>query len=77
VWWLLPIIPVLGRLKQEDCKFKANLGYTEKHCLKKRKEGKEKEGLSSVFSCSPSPDSQCLGLIIIGSIIGCACLFLS
>ena len=26
VWWCTPVIPVLGRLRQEDCRFKASLG---------------------------------------------------
>jgi hypothetical protein len=33
-WWLL-IIPALGRLRQEDLKFKVSLVYTMGHCLKK------------------------------------------
>jgi hypothetical protein len=35
--WCTPIIPALGRLRQEDHEFKASLGYTQKPCLKKRK----------------------------------------
>jgi hypothetical protein len=27
MWWPMPIIPALRRLRQEDHKFKANLGY--------------------------------------------------
>jgi hypothetical protein len=30
VWWLMPIIPALRRLRQEDCKFKASLGHNKK-----------------------------------------------
>lgn len=27
-WWLIPVIPVLGRVKQEDCcKWKSTVGY--------------------------------------------------
>jgi ubiquinone/menaquinone biosynthesis C-methylase UbiE len=37
VWWYTSVIPVLGRLKQEDCKFKASLGYTVRVCLKQNK----------------------------------------
>lgn len=33
----MPVIPVLGRLKQEDHEVQANLGYIERHYLKKRK----------------------------------------
>jgi hypothetical protein len=28
-WWLMPVIPALGRLRQEDHEFKASLGYLE------------------------------------------------
>jgi hypothetical protein len=27
VWWYTPVIPVLGRLRQDDCEFKASLSY--------------------------------------------------
>jgi hypothetical protein len=27
VWWCISVVPVLGRLRQEDHKFKASLGY--------------------------------------------------
>jgi hypothetical protein len=33
----MPAISVLGRLKQEDYKFEANLDYTARPCLKKKK----------------------------------------
>lgn len=26
-WWLIPITPVLGKLQEEDCKFKITLSY--------------------------------------------------
>jgi hypothetical protein len=26
VWWYIPLIPVIGKLRQEDLKFKVNLG---------------------------------------------------
>jgi hypothetical protein len=32
VWWYLPIIPALRSLKQEDCEFKASLGYMGRSC---------------------------------------------
>jgi hypothetical protein len=35
--WCIPISPALGRLRQENCKFKASLDYTEKPCLRKTK----------------------------------------
>lgn len=28
VWWCTPVNPGCGRLRQEDLKFKASLGYT-------------------------------------------------
>jgi hypothetical protein len=31
--------PSTWRLRQEDCEFKANLDYTERHCLKKPRAG--------------------------------------
>jgi hypothetical protein len=34
VWLHTPVISALGRLRQEDCKFKANLGYIVRPCLK-------------------------------------------
>jgi hypothetical protein len=28
-WWHTPIIPALGKVRQEDSEFKASLGYTD------------------------------------------------
>jgi hypothetical protein len=36
VWWCTPVIPAFRNLRQEDCKFKASLGYIERPCLKKQ-----------------------------------------
>jgi hypothetical protein len=37
-----PLILVLRRLRQEDHEFKATLGCTARHCLKKKKKKKKK-----------------------------------
>jgi hypothetical protein len=34
----MPIIPVLGRLRQENYKFKASLGYLARLCFKTSKQ---------------------------------------
>jgi hypothetical protein len=34
VWGYTPIIPALGRLRQEDCGFRASLGSIVRPCLK-------------------------------------------
>jgi hypothetical protein len=34
-WWLTPIIPVLRRLRQEDCDFEPSLGYIARPYFKK------------------------------------------
>jgi hypothetical protein len=35
--WYTPVIPALGRLRQEDLEFKGSLGYTVRLCLRKEK----------------------------------------
>jgi hypothetical protein len=35
----MPVIPALRSLKQEDCEFKATLGYIGRPCLKKKRGG--------------------------------------
>ena len=35
MWWAMPVIPVLGRLRKKDCKFKASLGNLARRCFKK------------------------------------------
>jgi hypothetical protein len=41
VWWLTFVIPALGRLRQEEHKFKARLGYIVRSCLKQLKKNNE------------------------------------
>jgi hypothetical protein len=36
VWWCISIIPVLGRLRQEDHEFEVSLGYIMKYSLKNK-----------------------------------------
>jgi hypothetical protein len=35
VWWFTPVIPALGRLRQEAQEFQASLGFMAGACLKK------------------------------------------
>jgi hypothetical protein len=40
MWWFMPEMPAFpefGRLRQEDCKFKASLGYKVRPYLKNKK----------------------------------------
>jgi hypothetical protein len=36
VWWYTYVIPVLGRQREENCKFEASLGYIVRPGLKKK-----------------------------------------
>jgi hypothetical protein len=51
----MPIIPVLGRLRQVDLKFEASLGYTTRLYLKKKK--KRERLLSHTGVIGVDPDS--------------------
>lgn len=46
MWWLKPVVPALGRLRQEDGAFQANLNYG-------------KRGLVSMKQCNTILDSVC------------------
>jgi hypothetical protein len=35
VWWYIPVIPAIRRLRWENPKFKPSLGYIVRPCLKK------------------------------------------
>jgi hypothetical protein len=37
MWWCIPVIPALGRLRQEDHEFEVTMGYTVRLCLKNSK----------------------------------------
>jgi hypothetical protein len=37
MWWFMPIIPALRRVRQKDHKFKASLGHTVRQCFKQNK----------------------------------------
>jgi hypothetical protein len=41
VWWYVSLIPALKRLRQEDNKFEASLGYTANPCLKTKNQNKQ------------------------------------
>jgi hypothetical protein len=40
VWWHMPVISALRRLKQEDQEFEVSLGYIERFYLLKKKKVK-------------------------------------
>jgi hypothetical protein len=46
--WYISIIPALGRLRQEDCKFVTRLGYIARPCLQKNKTKQTRINLLSV-----------------------------
>jgi hypothetical protein len=43
MWYCVPVIPALGRLKQKNHEFETSLGYIASYCLKpKRKGGRQR-----------------------------------
>jgi hypothetical protein len=40
-WWYMSVIPALGRLRQEDSKFKVSLGYIITSSFKKKNPNKQ------------------------------------
>jgi hypothetical protein len=50
VWWGASVIPALGRLRQDDCIFKASLRSTGRPCLKNNY--KKKNPLIYIFHIS-------------------------
>jgi hypothetical protein len=56
----MPVIPALGKLRQEDYEFEARLSYKVKPVLKKekkKKRKKKKKGLKSV-TCLRKPERE-------------------
>jgi hypothetical protein len=43
VWWLMPVVLPLQRLRQEDPEFHASVGYVARPCVK-AKQNKTKKG---------------------------------
>jgi single-stranded DNA-specific DHH superfamily exonuclease len=41
--WHIPIIPALGRLRQENFEFEVSLSYVERFCLKNKQIDKKKK----------------------------------
>jgi hypothetical protein len=37
VWWNIPVIPALGRLRQQEYNFKATVGYIARLCQKQNR----------------------------------------
>jgi hypothetical protein len=44
VWWCAPIIPALGRQRQEDSKFKASLGGQKSETFRQKRYGMKLRG---------------------------------
>jgi hypothetical protein len=41
-WWYMPVMPAFGRLRQEDHKLEATLGYIARPCLKTKQQNNKK-----------------------------------
>jgi hypothetical protein len=44
-WWITPVIPAVGRLRQGDYEFKASLNYTGRPYLQKKEKEKDLAGV--------------------------------
>jgi hypothetical protein len=42
-WWHTPVIPALGKLRQEDREFEASLGFTVRTCVCVRERERARE----------------------------------
>jgi hypothetical protein len=56
VWWGVPVIPALRRLRQEDGELEASLGCTVRLCLKKFWKGAGRPWLTPVILTSWETD---------------------
>jgi hypothetical protein len=58
VWYHTPVIPTLGRVRQEECRFKTNKSYIVSSCLKKKEKEKERNPTANWTHCSESKNSK-------------------
>jgi hypothetical protein len=57
-WWHKPLVPALGRQRQEGlCEFKASQGYSEKPCLK-TKQNKTKQNKTKQNKTKQNPNKR-------------------
>jgi hypothetical protein len=55
VWWYTPVVPALRKLKQEEQKFEASLGYISLSQKKKKKKKREKKRKKENHLCQGAP----------------------